>query len=131
MNFNKSIQFNYIDKEGVDFEVLFKSEPMLIGKTYWIALVYKDLKFDHESELKMHKQYNTPIDNGIYNSFCFYKEGNGFRSHWSDMKNHPKYDFTDGTYAGLPRTLVKLDENNKTEIKNALQGNTVAVTTLF
>lgn len=32
MNFNKSIQFNYIDKEGVDFEVLFKSEPCLLVK---------------------------------------------------------------------------------------------------
>lgn len=131
MDFNKSIQFNYIDKEGVDFEVLFKSEPMLIGKTYWIALVYKDLKFDFEGNIKDNERYGIPIQNGNYNTFCFYKEGNGFRSHWADMKNHPKYDFNDGTYAGLPKNLVKLYENNKNEIKNALLGNTVVATTLF
>lgn len=131
MEFTNSIQTNYIDKEGEDFKVLFKSEPMLIGKLYWKVIVYKDLKFDVEQSIKLNSLYGTAIRNGCYSTYCFYKEGDGYRSHWSDMKNHPKYNFNDGTYAGLPKSLTKLYHQNEVEINNALSGKEVVVSTLF
>lgn len=129
MSFNESIQFNYIQKEGEDFEVLFKSEPMLIGKTYWIVVAYKDLKFDFEENKKLHEQYGVSLHNGNYSTYMFYKEGNGFRSHWSDMKNHPNYNFNDGTYFGLPKTLVKLHDKYEAELNAALEKKEISAPT--
>jgi hypothetical protein len=77
-------------------EVLWQSEPMLIGKTSWIIVLYKNP--DHK---KLFTGYHFHDEN--YNRYCPCDE-------WKSEKNHPRYNYHDGTYAGLPKTLVKLYE---------------------
>lgn len=77
-------------------EVIFQSEPMKIGKNYWIFVLYYD---------SLYKK--------VFNGFHFHDEHyeRCFPcDEWKMEKNHPKYNHHDGTYAGLPKTLVKLYE---------------------
>lgn len=130
MNFNKSIVINSFLNQN-DREILFESSPTKIGKLFWKIVVYEDLKFDHEREKKLNENYGTSISNGIFSTYCFYKEGDYFKSHWADMKEHPNYNINDGTYYGLPKSLSKLFDSNEIEVKNALKGNKQLSNTLF
>jgi len=114
-----------------DKEIIFQSEAKKIGNLFWIAVVYKDKNFSLHREKKLSKLYGTSVGNGIYNTFYFYNEGNGFRSHWTNMKNHPNYNMNDGTYSGLPKGLVKLYEEYESQIKCALKGIEPAPCSLF
>ena len=130
MQFNNSIVISGFLNQN-DNEIIFKSSPLKIGKLYWIVVVYEDLKFDHEQEKMLNKRYGTSISNGIFTTYCFYKEGEYFKSHWACMKEHPNYNINDGTYYGLPKSLSKLFDSNEIEIKNALKGNRQLLNTLF
>ena len=41
---------------------------------------------------------------------------------WRNYREWPRYDFNDGTYGGLPRTLRKLWEANRMEIERIRHG---------
>jgi len=50
---------------------------------------------------------------------------------WHHEREWPGYDFNDGTYGGLPRTLRKLWEANRVEIERILHGKEPAQRVLF
>lgn len=130
MQFNNSIVVSGFLNQN-DREILFESSPLKIGKLYWKVIVYEDLKFNHEHEKALNKKHGISISNGKFTTYCFYKEGDYFRSHWACMKEHPKYNSNDGCYAGLPKSLTKLYEKNKKEIENTLSGKLQSINTLF
>jgi hypothetical protein len=85
-------------------EVLWTSEPMLIGKTHWVAVIYycniQEITFSgyHYRDEKFEP--------------CIpYTE-------WPTSEDHPKYNSNDGTNMGLPKSLKKLWEQNKQIVAN-------------
>lgn len=85
-------------------EYLFKSPPMQIGKTMWRFVVYKtpkDVFTDFEFYSKTYKGYVQRRRE--------YKDFVVVLAHsWNRSDTHKNYDFNDGCFAGLPKTLVTL-----------------------
>jgi len=79
---------------AIDGEVLWTSQPYLIGKTYWVVILYYSERF-------------SEVLTGYH-----YRDKN-FKPHipyseWAKEESHPRYNSHDGTYMGLPKGLVKL-----------------------
>src|SRR3990167_10397383 len=87
---------------------IFQSPEYLIGKTLWRVLVEQDNAGTvycggvlHESELRTTEyEYFDP-----------------YYHHWYSMTEHPRYNPDDGSWAGLPKTLLKLYRKYEQEIK--------------
>lgn len=134
MNTNKKFNDSFVISGFInqeDCEILYKSESMKIGKLFWKIVVYRKLNFDHVNESIISKRFGKTIDNGIYSTYVFYKEGDYFKSHWSDMKEHKNYNSNDGVYYGLPKTLVKIYYKNEKNVRNSLNNKKVTELTLF
>jgi hypothetical protein len=85
---------------------LFASLAMIIGKHQWRIIVTPEGHTRYEFK-------RPPIKVG------------GFMvtdNSWRNYREWPGYDFNDGTYGGLPRTLRKLWEANRVEIERILYG---------
>lgn len=106
-------------------EILFQTEAKKIGNTHWKLVVYKALNFDKEQADKLALRLNTKPDNGIYSSYYYYAEGDYFRSHWRDMTRHDNYNMNDGTYSGLPKTLVKIYNENENIVNKYLNDEVI------
>jgi hypothetical protein len=85
---------------------LFTSPPMKFGKTFWRFVVLPS-RFDY-GLVTDYEWLNTAVsDNGI----------------WYPSNQWPSYNFNDGLYAGLPKSLRKLWERHLHEYE-ALSGTT-------
>ena len=77
---------------------------MQIGKHEWRAVVYQgDIYPTPSSDFEWRKQ---PEDQ------------------WRSMNEWPTVNHNDGMYAGCPKSLVRLYNNNRSAIKAALTGKT-------
>lgn len=84
----------------------FASEPMKIGKKEWRVIVYQSKQYGFVTSY----QFRIPADRTWDHKATL----------WADMVEWPSYNSNDGMYAGCPKTLVKLYNNNKTQIEKAL-----------
>lgn len=95
---------------NINYEVFWTSEPYKIGKTFWV-----------------HVLYYCDINNRFYEGFHFH-DADYERcipcSEWKKEKDHPKYNFNDGTYAGLPKGLIRLWEKNNALTKKVCTAKT-------
>jgi hypothetical protein len=87
--------------------LLWKSEFKIIGKTAWMFIVYERPDVYHYSTKSTHSEK--------YTGFLYW---DGER--WEREFNHQKYDTNDGSYAGLPKGLVKLFHSHKSETDKVL-----------
>ena len=82
--------------QSFDEKILFITAPLLLKKSAWVGIVYKD-------------------NRDIFTTYA-YCDINGY-DYWQDMTRHPKYNSHDGMYSGLPKSLVKIW--NEHGLKNA------------
>jgi hypothetical protein len=92
----------------------FESAPMKIGKHFW-RIVVRDYEMPNGKVTRCtaYEFKRPPIKAG------------GFMvtdDTWRNYREWPGYDFDDGTYGGLPKTLRKLWEVNRVEIERILHG---------
>ena len=100
-------------------EVVFESKARLIGKTYWKMCVYRDSSVNVAKETAWWGKINPerleerrlPFD--LFTMYVYYTG-----SSWKKENTHPRYNSHDGTYAGLPKTLVKIYEENMGSIES-------------
>ena len=76
-------------------DALFVSEPRKIGKTYWTICVYP-----------------SRFVGCVCTGFSWSTDG----ARWLKDENHPRYNHNDGEFAGLPKGLVGLFEDNRDNI---------------
>jgi hypothetical protein len=88
---------------------LYATPPMTIGKHEWRLIVYPYYSGGNVTEYQWRRgdEFGLP---------------EAFRDTWHADRDWPRYDINDGMYAGLPRTLVRLYERHRDEIKAALEG---------
>ncbi|MGO3802586.1 MAG: hypothetical protein ACTJGM_09355 [Fusobacterium sp.] len=95
---------------NINYEVFWTSEPYKIGKTYWINVLYY---------CNIYKKFFT----GYH-----FHEPNFNRSfpcdEWKTEENHKNYNHHDGTYAGLPKGLIKLWKKNEKFTKSVCASKT-------
>jgi hypothetical protein len=92
----------------------FESAPMKIGKHFW-RIVIHDYEMPHgrATQCTAYEFKRSPIKAG---DFMVTDDT------WRNYREWPGYDFNDGTYGGLPRTLRKLWDRNRVEIERILHG---------
>lgn len=93
---------------------LFKSKARLIGKTYWAFVVYAEKDFDFAHHERMKKRFNLWSDKEYPDRCTSYMYLDG--KVWRDMTEHPRYNSHDGTYAGLPKSLIGIYRDNIKQI---------------
>lgn len=86
-------------------EVFWTSEPMQIGKTFWLVSLY----------------YNN-IDKSFFTGFHYHDPH--FKRYipcdeWKAEEDHPSYN-SNGTFNGLPKTLVKLYKKHEKIISKVI-----------
>lgn len=84
------------------------SEPMTIGKHEWRLVQYRDTSTDYVTDEA--SGVGRFVD--VRTTFVGYewrRLGERYE-YWRQARDWPKYDFNDGMYLGLPRTLRKLYE---------------------
>lgn len=81
---------------------LFESPPMKIGKHEWRVVV------------KPSSYYQ-----GNCTEYQFRRIG---ATYWMPGSEWPRYDINDGMYLGMPRSLVRLYERHKAELRAWLEG---------
>jgi hypothetical protein len=89
--------------------VYFASEPMQIGKHEWRVLVCEDqfygpCTFWQWRRLQPRTSWERCVCDG-----------------WQEYRDWPTYNFNDGSYSGLPKTLRRLYDANEWAIKVALK----------
>lgn len=82
----------------------YESPPMLIGKHEWRTVV---------------RPYYLGKMSSVY-QWRRFDPGAQYPERWQDQSEWPSYNFNDGCYLGLPRTLRKLWDKHKHEINRAL-----------
>ena len=108
MSLNPDPDINVFRGSGPVSDLLFFSPPMLIGQHEWIVAVYRGRDYDDEEV-----RYCDYAWRQAYNPFNDWNP-------WMNAKKWPKYDFNDGTYGGLPKTLQKLYARHKPAIERAI-----------
>jgi hypothetical protein len=84
----------------------FESAPMKIGKHFWRIVITPQGYTEY--------QFRTPPTR--------LKNFTVMDITWHGQREWPGYNFNDGMYAGLPKTLCKLWEVNRVEIERILHG---------
>ena len=100
------------DPTGGRETVLYTTPEKRIGNTLWRLQVYE--KWD----LKDWRKFEYGLCR--YTRYQF-KSTHSTDGLWHKATEHPKYDFNDGTYAGLPKGLRKLYFEHEQEIQAALK----------
>lgn len=77
-------------------EALFVSEPRKIGNTYWTICVYP-----------------SRFVGCVCTGFSWSTDS----KNWKKDENHPRYNHNDGEFAGLPKGLVSLFNDNRVSIE--------------
>lgn len=97
--------------------VIWISEPKKIGKTLWRISVFEDTESVIPPSVSGQEYFMLGTDR-----FTMYEyEDFGV---WRDCVYHPRYTSHDGTYAGLPKSLKKLfNENEETIRRNLIVEN--------
>jgi hypothetical protein len=83
------------------YHPIYATPPMTIGKHEWRLIVY-------------------PYYTG--GNVTSYQWRGDAEDYWRDQRDWPRYNFNDGMYMGLPKTLVRLHEQHRGEIEAALKG---------
>jgi hypothetical protein len=83
------------------YHPIYATPPMTIGKHEWRLIVY-------------------PHYTG--SNVTSYQWRGDAEDYWRDQRDWPRYNFNDGMYMGLPKTLVRLHEQHRGEIEAALKG---------
>jgi len=81
------------------YQTLYETPETKIGKHLWKAVVYR-----YRSE----------------RAYLDYLWFDSSRGRWRSSEEWPTWNSNDGTYAGCPKTLVRLYERHKTQIDAAL-----------
>ena len=85
------------------------SDPMRIGKHEWRLVLYRATSTRYELDPEQGRRVRTER----LRRFVDYEWRRCERDpeHWRRARDWPRYDFNDGQYSGLPRTLRKLWES--------------------
>jgi hypothetical protein len=86
--------------------LLFKSQHKTIGHTNWRVIVYERPEVFH---------YNSGNPQTYAERYTGYQFWTG--TEWKRETEHPRYDYNDGTYAGLPKGLRTLFYENQVVIE--------------
>ena len=85
------------------------SDPMRIGKHEWRLVLYRGTS--RRYKLDPDQGRGTWIDRPCRFVDYEWRRYEPDPEHWRRAQDWPRYDFNDGLYSGLPRTLRKLWES--------------------
>jgi hypothetical protein len=94
---------------------LYESPPMRIGKHFWRIVITPQ----GYTEYQFRKPPTRLSDFTVMDTT------------WHRHREWPGYDFDDGIYAGLPKSIQRLWEANRVEIERILHGKEPAQGELF
>ena len=101
-----SADFSAFNQAG---EILFRSEPRLIGKHEWRVTVYRH----SQDRVVVGYEWRRAAETIL--GFTYPPA-----PYWRRDEDWPRYDHNDGMYAGMPRTLRRLYEEHRVEIADHL-----------
>jgi hypothetical protein len=91
--------------------LIYESPIYKIGKTEWRVIVFE------RDDALIHPSPNVwTIGKDRFTRYLWRRDG----SQWMKETEHPRYDYHDGTWAGLPHGLRKIYEKHEAEIMFAL-----------
>lgn len=95
-------------------KLIYQSEAVKIGKTQWRVIVYEK----NDSVYACGELHPADV---CYTEYQYFDTSLNYRGdQWKDATHHPRYNFNDGTYAGLPKSLRKIFYANQHAIQDAL-----------
>jgi hypothetical protein len=83
------------------YNPIYATPPMTIGKHEWRLIVYPHYSGSNVTQY----QWRGHVED-----------------YWRPQQDWPRYNFNDGMYLGLPKTLTNLHAQHRDEIEAALKG---------